>query len=199
MFENLGDLVARILLRSQSLSENNPLDPTTFGYLMPLIDKIIFENGVGVSKEDHDSTEEQLTLSLQLLSSHCAVVSDTSYPRSAMMKVLLKAIGTYTKYSKDASNTLVNIGESLRDSATFDECNILIKGTLADEVYVRSSCLQSLQVSFIIYLKIHNFTNLFLSHSISLILNSHLNYGLLVMMKMSKMLDLLIIYGMIMD
>lgn len=114
---------------------------------MPLIDKVIFESGVGISTEDHDGVEEQLTLSLGLLSTHCAVMADVNYPRSAIIKVLLKAIGTYTKHSKDASSTLVNLGESLRENATHEESARLIQGTLADEIYVRSSCLQALQVS----------------------------------------------------
>ncbi|TIC67402.1 ARM repeat-containing protein [Wallemia mellicola] len=145
LFENLGELTARILLRVKSISDNSLLDATTLGFLMPLIDKVILETGVGVSKEDSDAAEEQLTLSLGLLSSHSAAFSDINYPRAAIIKVLLKAIGTYTRHSKEASSTLINIGASMRENATFEECGILIQGTLADEVYVRSSCLQALQ------------------------------------------------------
>ncbi|TIA83681.1 hypothetical protein E3P98_00634 [Wallemia ichthyophaga] len=145
LVENLGELVARILLRVKSISDNSLLDATTLGFLMPLIDKVVFETGVGISREDHDGLEEQLTLSLGLLSTHSAVMSDVNYPRSAIIRVLLKAIGSYTKHSKDASSTLVNLGESLRDNATYDESTKLIQGTLADEIYVRSSCLQALQ------------------------------------------------------
>ena len=147
MSESLDELVARILLRVKSISDSSLLDATTLGFLMPLIDKVIFESGVGVSREDNDGAEEQLTLSLDLLASHSAVMSDVNYPRSAIIKVLLKAIGSYTKHSKDASSTLVNLGESIRDNATREESTILIEGTLADEIYVRSSCLQALQVS----------------------------------------------------
>ncbi|TIA90061.1 hypothetical protein E3P99_01792 [Wallemia hederae] len=143
--ESLDELVARILLRVKSISDSSLLDATTLGFLMPLIDKVIFETGVGVSREDNDGAEEQLTLSLDLLASHSAVMSDVNYPRSAIIKVLLKAIASYTKHSKDASSTLVNLGESIRDNATREESTILIEGTLADEIYVRSSCLQALQ------------------------------------------------------
>lgn len=155
LFENLGELTARILLRVKSISDNSLLDATTLGFLMPLIDKVILETGVGVSKEDSDAAEEQLTLSLGLLSSHSAAFSDINYPRAAIIKVLLKAIGTYTRHSKEASSTLINIGASMRENATFEECGILIQGTLADEVYVRSSCLQALQVCFIHQSKRH--------------------------------------------
>lgn len=62
------------------------------------------------------------------------------------METLLLIINHQPKLTKAASSALVDLGEAIYTTATKEELNVLIRGTLVQEVYVRNSCLQTLQV-----------------------------------------------------
>ena len=51
-----------------------------------------------------------------------------------------------TGLAKDASSVLIDIGQAMQGNATRDETAEFLRGTLYQEVYVRTSCLQALQV-----------------------------------------------------
>ena len=74
------------------------------------------------------------------------LVSDPSYPRIPVTENLLHIIRNQPKLSKDASSTLVDLGEAIQSNASLNEVAVLLRGTLFQEVYVRNSCLQALQV-----------------------------------------------------
>lgn len=63
------------------------------------------------------------------------------------MEILLHVIRQQPKLAKDASSALIDIGQAIHESVTRDELNVLLHGMLLQEVYVRNSCLQTLQVS----------------------------------------------------
>ena len=73
-------------------------------------------------------------------------VSNPAFPRLQTIENLFYTIRQQPKLSKEASSALVDIGEAIQASARPDELNALLRGTLMQEVYVRSSCLQALQV-----------------------------------------------------
>ena len=62
------------------------------------------------------------------------------------MQTLLHVIRQQPKLSKEASSALIDLGEAVHPSASREEVDVLLNGILAQEVYVRNSCLQALQV-----------------------------------------------------
>lgn len=72
-------------------------------------------------------------------------VSDTAFPRKQTMEILLQIIRQQPKLSKEGSSTLIDLGQVAHASASRAEVDVLLNGTLMQEVYVRNSCLQALQ------------------------------------------------------
>jgi len=62
------------------------------------------------------------------------------------MESLIHVIRQQPRLAKDASFALVDIGQAIHANATPEENSVLLRGTLMQEVYVRTSCLQALQV-----------------------------------------------------
>ena len=73
-------------------------------------------------------------------------VSDPAFPRTETVRDLIHAIRHQPKLAKDASSALIDIGQAMQANATKAETAQLLQGTLYQEVYVRTSCLQALQV-----------------------------------------------------
>lgn len=92
-----------------------------------------------------------MNVSVILIQTDCelsCIVSDSAYPRKDIMKQLLHLIRTQPKLSKDGSATLIDIGEAVSSSATREEVDILLEGTLMTESHLRNACLQAIQVGF---------------------------------------------------
>lgn len=62
------------------------------------------------------------------------------------MQSLLCILRQQPKLTKGASSALIDLGEAMHATATREEVDVLIQGTLLQEVYVRNSCLQTIQV-----------------------------------------------------
>ena len=73
-------------------------------------------------------------------------VSEPAYPRRRTCEDLLHVIKSQPKLAKEAASALIEIGQSMQSTATPDETQALLYGTLQQEVYVRNACLQALQV-----------------------------------------------------
>ena len=73
-------------------------------------------------------------------------VADVAFPRSETIEILLHVIRQQPKLAKEASSALIDIGQAIHWTVSRPELDILINGTLTQEVYVRNSCLQALQV-----------------------------------------------------
>lgn len=161
-----SDLVQRVIYRLRSLSEASPFDPATYSYMSPFVNHVIRNGGVGAS--DQEAIHEQVGLALNILDFHTGSCElrlhslrrltyltsilhpgeNTSFPRQDMAEILIFAIGKYSIFSKDASSSLITLGQAIQSNATLTDISVLIRGTLADEVYVRNACLQSSQVSW---------------------------------------------------
>ena len=63
------------------------------------------------------------------------------------MEHVLHVIRHQLRLSKDASSVLIDLGEAVQSNATRGEVDVIIDGTLSQEVYVRNACLQTIQVS----------------------------------------------------
>jgi len=158
----LSVLLIRVLYRLRFLSEQAPFDAATFSYAYPLLGRVLVQGGVGSNEEEE--AIEQVALALGIIKFHCGEcmsliycllhafstfhipVSDPSYPRIPVMENLLHIIRNQPKLSKEASSTLVDLGEAIQSNASLNEFAVLLRGTLFQEVYARNSCLQALQV-----------------------------------------------------
>jgi hypothetical protein len=74
------------------------------------------------------------------------LVSDPAYPRKQIIEDLLLVVRRQPNLRKEASSILVNVGEAICATSTRSEIDTLLRGTLLQEVYARSFCLQTLQV-----------------------------------------------------
>ena len=68
------------------------------------------------------------------------------------MRTLLHIIKKHSQLSKEATSSLVDLGQSIHENATSDELQLLITSTLTQEVYVRNACLQAIQVRYFTYI-----------------------------------------------
>ncbi|KAJ7043552.1 armadillo-type protein [Mycena alexandri] len=141
--EPLHSLVIRVLHRLRSLAEQAPFDSATFSYAFPLLAQILTLGGI--DPEDEEEALEQVALALDIIKFHCAEFSDAAFPRKRTMEILLQIIRQQPKLSKEASSTLIDLGEVAHANASREELDVLLDGTLMQEVYVRNSCLQALQ------------------------------------------------------
>lgn len=143
--EPLNALVLRVLYRLRTLSEQSAFDGPTFSYVSPLLSCVV-ENGDVIGSTEEDEPLERVALVINIMSFHTTAFSDQKFPRSQSLTNLLRIIKRHPSLGKDASSVLIGIGEAIRINSTPEENNILISSTLAEEVYVRNSALQCLQV-----------------------------------------------------
>jgi len=160
-------LVTRVLYRLRFLSEQAPFDAATFSYAFPLLSQTLLTGGV--PGEEEDDPLEQVALTLEIIKFHsgeCKLVSllehapslripqvsNTAYPRVKTIENLVHIIRQQPNLGKVASSALIALGESVSATATPSEIDALLRGTLFQESYARSSCLQTLQVLFVITL-----------------------------------------------
>ncbi|KAF5374683.1 hypothetical protein D9615_008940 [Tricholomella constricta] len=141
--EPLNLLILRVLYRLRTLSEQAPFDAATFSYAYPLLGQVLLKGGISV--EEEEEALEQVALSLAIIKFHSGEFSNSAFPRIQAIEKLLHVIRQQPKLSKDASSTLVDLGEAIQASASQEELSVLFRGTLMQEVYVRNSCLQTLQ------------------------------------------------------
>ncbi|KAI0757516.1 ARM repeat-containing protein [Daedaleopsis nitida] len=141
--EPLNSLVIRVLYRLRTLSEQTPFDAATYGYASPLLSQVLIKGGIAIGEEDDPL--EQIALSLDIIKFHCGEFSDLAFPRTNTVKDLIHTIRSQPKLAKDASSALIDVGQAMQGNATREETLELLRGTLFQEVYVRTSCLQALQ------------------------------------------------------
>ncbi|KAG6896538.1 hypothetical protein C0992_007574 [Termitomyces sp. T32_za158] len=140
--EPLNLLIIRVLLRLQTLSEQAPFDAATFSYAYPLLGQVLLQGGISAEEED---ALEQVALALAIVRFHGGEFANPAFPRMQTVEKLLHVIRQQPKLSKDASSALVELGEAIQATASQEEISVLLQGTLIQEVYVRNSCLQTLQ------------------------------------------------------
>lgn len=113
-------------------------------------------------------------------------VSGTAFPRLKTTVILIDTIRTQPKLAKESSSALIGLGDSLCQTATTEETQALIQGTLAQESHVRNSCLQTLQVRIFSFLSIMFFTDISCSRLTSRKWTGSRSFGLPVMMTMNR-------------
>ncbi|KAJ4478479.1 armadillo-type protein [Lentinula aciculospora] len=141
--ESLSQLVLRVLHHIRHLSEQVPFDSATFSYMFPLMNHVVRKGGIVT--EEPEEMLEQVSLTQDVVKFHCSEFSDVAFPRRQTLELLIYIIRFQPKLSKEASSSLVELGEAIHGSALKEEIDMLVSGTLLQEVYVRNSCLQALQ------------------------------------------------------
>ncbi|EMD33195.1 hypothetical protein CERSUDRAFT_142825 [Gelatoporia subvermispora B] len=141
--EPLNSLVIRVLYRLRSLSEQSSFDAATFSYAYALLSEVFMQGGIAITEEDDPL--EQIALALDVVKFHGGEFSDTLFPRSRAIEDLIHLIRNQPKLAKEASSALIDLGQAMQSTATRNETSILLQGLLVQEVYVRNSCLQTLQ------------------------------------------------------
>ncbi|KAI0343486.1 ARM repeat-containing protein [Trametopsis cervina] len=141
--EPINSLLLRVLHRVRFIGEQGTFDVATYSYMSPLLQQILRKGGIGLTEDDDPL--EQVALALDIIRFHCGEFSDAAFPRKDTIEILLHVIRQQPKLAKDASSALISIGQAIHETVTRDELNILLRGTLLQEVYVRNSVLQTLQ------------------------------------------------------
>ncbi|CAA7260345.1 unnamed protein product [Cyclocybe aegerita] len=141
--EPLHMLVIRVLYRLRFLAEQTPFDAATFSYTFPLLSQILVSGGI--PGEEQDDILEQVTLALEVIKFHCGEFAAPAFPRARTIGNLIHTIRHQPKLGKVASSALIELGEAVSATATRAESEVLLRGTLFQESYVRNSCLQAIQ------------------------------------------------------
>lgn len=76
-------------------------------------------------------------------------VADTAFPRLLVLEGLLHALRYQLKLTKEASSTLIDVGQAIFPNVTSEETTMLLQSTLYQEAHVRNASLQALQVRFL--------------------------------------------------
>ncbi|KAI8639859.1 armadillo-type protein [Parasitella parasitica] len=142
--EPLGALVSRVLYRLRFITEGRPLPPSSFGYIFPVLYQVIEQGAIECSKND-EAAQEQIAMSIDIISFHCTFGSSLMMPRNKMIETLLLSIKKYPVSSKNAKKSLVTLCEAMADSVSPHETNTLLQGLLSSEVLVRTAALHGLE------------------------------------------------------
>ncbi|KAG6915850.1 hypothetical protein DXG01_009609 [Tephrocybe rancida] len=131
--EPLNLLIIRVLLRLRTLSEQAPFDAATFAYAYPLLGQVLLQGGI--SAQEEDEALEQVALALAIIKFHSGEFANAAFPRVQTMEKLLHVIRHQPKLSKDASSTLVDLGEAIQATASEKELSVLLRATLVQEPF----------------------------------------------------------------
>jgi hypothetical protein len=148
------DLNLRVLYRLRFLSEQHPLDITSFQYCLALGLEIL--DVAKRSEKERSETEEQITLVLEFISfqatlcnlwlQHCLYEGDNrDLPRQRLLERLLDVMLFVPAVSKLARDSFLQVTHAMSRNNTPDELDVLVGGLLSPSANVRNAVLQSLQ------------------------------------------------------
>lgn len=139
--EPLKDLVTRILYRIKFLSDQRPLDYVSLIYIVPLALRVIEGKG-GVGTTVEDEIEEQVMLSLEILTEHAEEFKSEITPRGRLINALVILMQQNPTKSKSARDCLNSIVQSISFNLNDEELDILIKATVSKDTLVRTTLLE---------------------------------------------------------
>ncbi|ODV96908.1 hypothetical protein PACTADRAFT_1492 [Pachysolen tannophilus NRRL Y-2460] len=156
--EPLLDLISRVLYRVKFLSDQRPLDSMSLIYILPLLIRVL-EIGKEISIKnsqkqitkaefvEEEKEEEQLYLSLEIISTHNEVFQDESIPRKAILDVLLSLMALASK-AKIAKECFKSICQVISINPSKSDLSIIIDGCINHDAFVRNSVLEVLDTEF---------------------------------------------------
>ena len=156
--ESLTSLVSRILFRVKILSDQSPLDLITIAYMLPLLTQVL-KNGKKVaiknSKKqvvvsefvEEDPEEEQLLLSVEIISIHGECFQESTIPRLDILNDLISLMKLPSK-SKLAKECFLSVCQNI--SVNFDETDLknLFDNLVVPETIIKTTILESLDAEF---------------------------------------------------
>lgn len=156
--EPLLNLIGRILFRIKILADQNPLDSISLSYILPLLTKVL-ENGKQVaiknsSKQavtsefvEEDPEEEQLLLSIEIISAHAEAFEDDSIPRTNILEVLISLMKLPSK-AKLSKECLLSMCQHIAVSLTKKDLKILLDNIITPVLFVRTAILEGIDSEF---------------------------------------------------
>ncbi|KAH3672228.1 hypothetical protein WICPIJ_010080 [Wickerhamomyces pijperi] len=156
--EDILDLISRILFRIKFLSGQQPFDLYTLVYFLPLLSNVL-EQGKAVaiinSKKpvsnsefvEEDKEEEQLLLTVEIISNHAEEFKNTAIPREQIINVLLSLLSLPSK-AKLAKDCLLTLCQYISIDFSQSDLSVIFKGLLSSDVFVRNTVLEALDQEF---------------------------------------------------
>ncbi|QKX59042.1 uncharacterized protein TRUGW13939_06172 [Talaromyces rugulosus] len=141
--EPLGDLVTRILYRLRFSSEQLPFEPASLAYLLPLAFLVLSRDGIEEQKGEEGG--EQVLLTLEFLSFHSSSFSDSRLNREEVLRQLITSLHKYSQHYKIVKDTLLDFCRCISPNITDNELDVLLEGTIAPDVSVRTAVLQAIE------------------------------------------------------
>ena len=133
--------MTRVLQRIHFLGEQRPLDTVSLMYISPLLILVLLRGGLACSSDEESN--EQLTLTIEILSHHADQFSSNSLPRSDFLGILINCLTNYPQHFKETKDLLADLCRAIGPSISLqDEIPILLNGVLAPKSSVREAVLQ---------------------------------------------------------
>jgi hypothetical protein len=157
--EPLLDLISRVLFKVKFASDQQPFDLITLTYILPLLTAVLEQGKLvsiknakkPVSKNDEffeeDKEEEQLLLSIEIISNHAEEFKNPVIPRSQIFNVLLSLLALPAK-ARLAKDCLLNLCQYVSIDFTTADLKLLFSGLLTPETFVRNTILEALDQEF---------------------------------------------------
>ncbi|RDA86384.1 hypothetical protein CP532_1063 [Ophiocordyceps camponoti-leonardi (nom. inval.)] len=141
VFENLGDLVTRVLYRIRFAAEQRPFDVVSLIYALPLVLTVLDEGGFGPDDDDRDA---QLVLAFEFLSLHTNACEDEAVPRAELLAALIQAMQRYAQHYKLVKDCFADACRCVAPNMNQSEMMVLAKGAIVSQAVVRAAVLQSI-------------------------------------------------------
>lgn len=144
--EPLKSLVDRILYRLKFLSDQAPLDSVTLTFIVPLLLRVIhIEKGVGgIGTKNEEEAEEQLLLSIDILTAHAEAFRDETTPRADLLTSLLNLMQRNPAKAKQAKECILSVVQSISLNISSDELKVLLGGVVSGDVFTRTVVLEAI-------------------------------------------------------
>ncbi|MCJ1358053.1 MAG: translational activator of GCN4 [Icmadophila ericetorum] len=141
--ESLGDSITRILYRLRLAGEQRPFDNVSLNYILPLVNAVLEQHGIGHSGVDE--RDEQITLALDFLTFHSDNFSQSSLPRGEMISVLVHSMQAFSQHYKLIKDCLLDFCRVIGPNAASSEISTLLKGAIVPQTSVRTAVLLAIR------------------------------------------------------
>ncbi|KAI5960043.1 GCN1 [Candida pseudojiufengensis] len=156
--EPLQSLLGRILYRVKILSDQNPLDAISLSYILPLLIKVLeigqiaaFKNSkkIAVTSEfvENDPEEEHLLLCVEIVNAHAELFSDSSIPRTNILKILISLMSIPSK-SKLVKECFLSLCQYIATTISDEDLQLILSNVVSPHVFVRSTILEGIDSEF---------------------------------------------------
>ncbi|GME78091.1 unnamed protein product [Ambrosiozyma monospora] len=157
--KDLNEILTSQLFSLKLSSDKVRFDSLTLMFILPLLVKVI-ENGtvytlkhkkvktqVRLDTTVEEPEEEQLSLAIEIVSSHCEVFQDDSIPRTAILEHLLTLLTVPTK-AKLSKDCFLALAQNISVNTSSTDLKLIISKVISPIVFVRTAVLEALDEEF---------------------------------------------------